>query len=338
MGGTFDVLHKGHEALLERAFEVGDAGVFVGVTSDAFAGSRRARAVRPYEDRARAVASFLAERGFASRAEVGPIDDPAGRAYEARFDTIVATPETRRGVVAINRGRRARGLPSLAVVYAPIVLAEDGVRLSATRVRAGEVDAGGRLVEPVRVAVGTTNAAKVEAVRRVVARLHARAEVRGFAVASSVPEQPRGAEAFRGASSRAAAALAEWPQAHFGVGVEAGLARTPIGVVDVQWCVVIDAGARATAGHGAGFAPPPAVLRAVEEGRPLGDAVGELAGDPDVGAKAGAIGWLSQGLLDRASLTEQALVAAWLPRLRPHLYGIDREEFRGRARRPVRKT
>ena len=37
VGGTFDKFHKGHEKLLETAFEIGEF-VEIGVTSDAFGG------------------------------------------------------------------------------------------------------------------------------------------------------------------------------------------------------------------------------------------------------------------------------------------------------------
>ncbi len=36
--GTFNILHEGHKALLDRAFEIGDEA-FIGITSDAMASS-----------------------------------------------------------------------------------------------------------------------------------------------------------------------------------------------------------------------------------------------------------------------------------------------------------
>jgi inosine/xanthosine triphosphatase len=116
--------------------------------------------------------------------------------------------------------------------------------------------------------------------------------------------------------------MAEWPEAHFAIGIEAGLLSSPVGPLDVQACVVLDRGGRMTAGHGPGFSHPPPVGRAVEAGRSVGEAIAELAGDPRVPGREGAIGYLSRGMLKRATLTESALLAAWLPRLRPDLYDI----------------
>jgi len=48
-----------------------------------------------------------------------------------------------------------------------------------------------------------------------------------------------------------------------------------------------------------------------------------LTGIERIGHKMGAIGFLSRGLLDRAQLTEQAVLMALLPRLRPDLYQGD---------------
>ena len=83
-----------------------------------------------------------------------------------------------------------------------------------------------------------------------------------------------------------------------------------------------DKAGRVTLGHGPGFAYPPQVVERVKGGRTVGDVMGEVAGVADIGAKQGAVGWLSRGALDRAELTRGAVVMAMLPRLRPELYGL----------------
>jgi inosine/xanthosine triphosphatase len=322
MGGTFDVLHRGHRALLEAAFAAGDEGVAIGVTTDAFANARRARQVAPYASRVAALRAFLEERGFLARAEVLPIDAPEGFALDPRFDAIAATEETVGTAEEINRERRARGLRELRIVLAPYVLADDARPIKSTRIRAGEVDGEGRLKRPMRIAVGSDNPVKVEATKLAAQRLFGEADVRGFPVASGVPEQPREHETWQGAFARAREALVAWPEADFGVGVEAGLFVSEQGLLDVQACAVADRMGRVTYGHGPGFAHPPPIEAAVKAGRSVGDAVGELAGALDLGRKKGAVGWLSRGHVTRTALTEPAVLMAFLPRLRPELYGL----------------
>ena len=49
-GGTFDIIHKGHLALLEKAFEVSES-VIIGVTSDKFAAERGKKITNNYDTR-----------------------------------------------------------------------------------------------------------------------------------------------------------------------------------------------------------------------------------------------------------------------------------------------
>lgn len=322
MGGTFDVLHRGHRALLDAAFAAGDEGVSIGVTTDAFANARRDRKVRAWADRVADLRSFLAERGYLARAEILAIDTPVGFALERRFDAIAATEETVGTAAQINDERRRLGLPPLRVVLAPYVLADDARPIKSTRIRNGEVDAEGRLVRPVRVAVGSENPVKIEAVKLAAQRLYGQADVRGFMADSGVGEQPFEAATWEGARARARLALAAWPEADFGVGLEAGLFETAAagGLLDVQACVVLDHAGRFTYGHGPGFCYPADITDELRKGASVGDVVSRAAGIDDIGRKEGAIGWLSRGHVTRTQLSEPAVLMAFLPRLRPELY------------------
>lgn len=324
MGGTFDVLHRGHHALLDTAFEAGDEGVSIGVTTDAFANARRERKVRPWAERVAELEAFLAQRGVLARAEIIPIDHPFGFALEPRFTAIAATEETVSTAERINEERAKLGLAPLRIVLAPYILADDARPIKSTRIRNGEVDAEGRLRRPVRIAVGSDNPVKVEAVKLAVQRLYGEAEVRGFAVDSGVPLQPFEAQTWDGARARAIEAARRWPEADFGVGIEAGLfdVASAGGVMDVQACVVADRAGRLTYGHGPGFAYPAPVAQALRKGRSVGDVVSELAGVAEIGKKEGAVGFLSRGHTTRTALTEPAVLMAFLPRLRPELYGL----------------
>lgn len=46
-----------------------------------------------------------------------------------------------------------------------------------------------------------------------------------------------------------------------------------------------------------------------------------LTGIDNIGERTGAIGYLSHGELDRCSLTEQAVLMAFIPRINEKLYG-----------------
>jgi inosine/xanthosine triphosphatase len=321
LGGTFDRLHVGHERLLAKAFELGDE-VFIGLTSQRLATRRRTRPVRPFVARRRALLALLRRHRW--KATVSEIDDPYGRSLEARYDTIVVSPETVDRAAEINRLRWHKRLQPLQVVVVPFAYADDGRRLSSTRIAAGEVDARGRRKAPLQVVVGTANRLKVQAVeaafRRAFPRMRMR--VRGVRVDSGVAEQPYGGDAHRGARQRATNALARIPKADYAVGVEAGLVRSAaLGRwLDVQYVSVLDRDGGWSDAHGGGFYYPPSVLRAVRAGATVSEAVGPIARDRRIGSTIGAVGFLSHGSLDRRELTEQAVVLALLPRVRPELY------------------
>ncbi len=147
VGGTFDMLHKGHEALMKKAFEVGER-VVIGLTTDEFARSLgKPHEIAPYEERLAEFTAFLMREGLIHRAEVIALNDPYGPpAWDGGYDAIVVSEETEPGAREINELRARRGLKPLDIVVIPLVRACNGKPISTTRIRAGEIDREGRPV------------------------------------------------------------------------------------------------------------------------------------------------------------------------------------------------
>lgn len=147
LGGTFDPVHDGHHALFERAFSLGD--VTVGLTSDALAPKTRVvdRPVRDYETRKAALADELEPLAAAHdrEFEIRTLTKPTGIATEPKFDAIVVSPETVAGAERINEHRREAGREPLRIEVVDHVMAEDGERISSTRILNGEIDRHGNL-------------------------------------------------------------------------------------------------------------------------------------------------------------------------------------------------
>ncbi len=149
-GGTFDHLHRGHEALLTKSFQVGDA-VVIGVTSENFARKEGKKTDQNYEERVGILEAFL-HRAFPGRRYViAKLDDYFGPGIAApEVQAIVVSRETAKRVPIANALREAKGYPPLQTVVVEYVLAEDSKPISSTRIRKGEIDAEGRLRRPAR--------------------------------------------------------------------------------------------------------------------------------------------------------------------------------------------
>ncbi|WP_330632181.1 phosphopantetheine adenylyltransferase [Halocatena halophila] len=147
LGGTFDPIHDGHRKLFDRAFQLGD--VTVGLTSDELAPKTRneQRYVRPFDERKAALESEL--RAIAAEYDqefaVRRLDSPTGIATEAQFDYLIVSPETKTTASTINEIREERGVAPLEIVIVDHLAAEDGERISSTRIVKGEIDEHGNV-------------------------------------------------------------------------------------------------------------------------------------------------------------------------------------------------
>ncbi len=147
MGGTFDHLHLGHKQLLKKAFDKGES-VFIGLTSDEFARREGKIIDQNFEERKRILESYLRTNFPGRRYEISELKDRFGPAiFTEKIDAIAVSEETLPAVEIANRRRRDLGLPDLKVEIVPMSLAEDGSKISSTRIRAGTIDPEGKLLK-----------------------------------------------------------------------------------------------------------------------------------------------------------------------------------------------
>jgi cytidyltransferase-like protein len=148
VGGTFDEFHKGHKALLLKAFEVGEK-VIIGLCSDEFAEKLgKPHVTASYRKRLEELKAFLHERGFFDSAKIIPLNDAYGITLsKGCIQALVVSKETEPMALKINKKRNALRLPPLKIVVIDMVPSENHVSISTTRIHRGEIDREGRLLK-----------------------------------------------------------------------------------------------------------------------------------------------------------------------------------------------
>ncbi len=145
MGGTFDVIHKGHTTLLSDAFSI-STKVIIGLTSDEMALRKGKNIQNDYNKRLETLVKTI-EKSFPNREfEISKLDNDFGPAVlEKEVQALVVSGETSNQGEVLNRLRKQKNLPEVEVVVVPMVMAKDGLRISTTRIKNQEIDFEGNL-------------------------------------------------------------------------------------------------------------------------------------------------------------------------------------------------
>ncbi len=300
LGGTFSIIHAGHEALLRRAFHVGDR-VIIGLTSDELA-SRHGKDVPPYEKRKERLHRFIQDSCNGEAAQIIRLDDQYGPAATGACDAIVVSPETAPVANKINEVRRSNDIPPLRIIVVPYVLADDGIPISSTRISQGEITDGRRAI-PLEVSIGTSNETKRTAAAEAFHHLLSHLDIHCTATPVETMETPRGEDIWKGALHRAQQSL---DSADYGVGIEAGIIHRHQVAMLEHVCTVVDSAGYMTRGTGPAFQIPAGMTEELND-----TDIGDLTPDGE-----NLAGFLSDGAVTRRHLTREAVTAALLPRLR----------------------
>ena len=146
MGGTFDIIHKGHLTLLSNAFYISDK-VIIGITSDEFAAKKGKIPINKYDQRVENLTSVLTKEFSDTHFEISKLENDFGPAVlEKEVEALVVSDETSVQGTILNELRAKKNLPPVQVVTVPMFLAKDGTRISTTRIKNSEIDIDGNLL------------------------------------------------------------------------------------------------------------------------------------------------------------------------------------------------
>jgi len=145
VGGTFDHLHLGHQAILEKAFFLGQF-VLIGLsTKKLYQKKFLWQTIEDYKLRKKNLEKFirknfvdynLQKKGF----KIVPIDDYLGGADKLKeAEAIVVSALSFPNALKINQLRVKNGLKELEIVVVPEILASDDKIISSERIRKGEI-------------------------------------------------------------------------------------------------------------------------------------------------------------------------------------------------------
>ena len=145
-------------------------------------------------------------------------------------------------------------------------------------------------------------------------------EVEGISVPSGVRDQPMDdSETKLGAINRVERAKKEQPNADYWVGIEGGIENLKEGMSVFAW-IVIQSKTRKGFAKTATFFLPPKVQKLVNEGIELGEADDIVFGVSNSKQSSGALGLLTDDVLNRTDLYQPAVVMALIPFIKAEYY------------------
>ena len=170
------------------------------------------------------------------------------------------------------------------------------------------------------VAIGSTNPCKIAAVKNIFSQIWPKTEFKALKVDSEIAPQPLGEEEIiKGATNRAKRAIKK-TGADFGVGIEGGVRKIKDSLFTTAWCAIVNQKREMSIGGGLIMLLPQKVSEKILAGGELGPVMDETTGIKGVKKKMGAVGILTEDLIDRTSAYESIVAYALVKFLNPKIY------------------
>ncbi len=162
-----------------------------------------------------------------------------------------------------------------------------------------------------RVAVGSVNKVKVEAVAEALKLMKVDAELIAVEVRSGVPDQPVCDQTFEGARNRAREST-KISGSDVGIGIEGGICSYATKTLAYAVVYASSASGKENFALSAAFSLPKGIVDLIGAGMELGDAVDRFFGAKDSKHAEGAVGYLTK-VISRRDLYVQPVIMALYP-------------------------
>ena len=171
------------------------------------------------------------------------------------------------------------------------------------------------------IVIASSNPVKIQAVFEAFSEIFPDEEIicESVNVPSGVSDQPSSnAETLEGALTRAHRAKEKLPRADYWVGVEGGIEEEFGEMTSFAWICIKSADMIGKARSGTFMLPEP-IAELIRQGKELGEADDIIFKQRNSKQSAGAVGLLTQGLINRTSLYKHAIILALIPFIQPEL-------------------
>ncbi len=173
-----------------------------------------------------------------------------------------------------------------------------------------------------KVIVASKNPVKINAVSNAFKKMFPieSFDVEGVSIASGVNKQPQNdSETFQGALNRIEN-VSKTTDADFWVGIEGGIEEKNSEMEAFAWVVIKDKNGRLGKGRTGTFFLPPKIAELIRQGKELGEADDIVFGRTNSKQENGAVGILTDNVVDRTKYYTEAVVLALIPFKNSQLY------------------